>query len=70
VETFQSSIMAVESQPGDLLASCSARPAPPDEVMMDQLEFLLLHARNGRHPACPQCARLDRVGDVLLAPFL
>jgi hypothetical protein len=38
--------------------------------MMEQLEFLLLHARKGRHLACPECARLDRIGSVLLAPFL
>jgi hypothetical protein len=38
--------------------------------MMEQLEFLLLHARKGRHLACAECARLDRIGSVLLAPFL
>jgi hypothetical protein len=70
LETFQSLTTAVESQPAEQFAFCSARPAPPDEVMMDQLEFLLRHVRDGRHSECPQCARLDRVGYVLLAPFL
>lgn len=51
-------------------ATCYTQPAPADEVMMEQLEFLLLHARKGRHLACPECARLDRIGSVLLAPFL
>jgi hypothetical protein len=51
-------------------SSCYTQPAPADEVMMEQLEFLLLHARKGRHLACAECARLDRIGSVLLAPFL
>jgi hypothetical protein len=49
---------------------CYTEPAPADEVMMEQLEFLLQHVRHGRHAECPQCARLDRVGSILLAPFL
>jgi hypothetical protein len=51
-------------------ASPYTPPAPADEVMMEQLEFLLLHIRKGRHLACPECARLDRIGSILLAPFL
>jgi hypothetical protein len=44
-------------------------PAPQDEVMMEQLEYLLLHRRSGRHPKCRECARLEKIGAQLLAPF-
>ena len=70
METFQQSEPAIEAQPGARLASCYAQPAPTDEVMMEQLEFLLLHARHGRHAACSACVRLEQIGSVLLAPFL
>jgi len=44
-------------------------PAPHDEVMMEQLEYLLLHSRSGRHAHCSDCARLDKISRHLLAPF-
>ncbi len=50
--------------------SCYVQAAPQDEVMMEQLEFLLRHARQGRHVSCVDCTRLDRIGGVLMAPFL
>lgn len=59
----------VKTQPEIRPASRYTEPAPTDEVMMEQLEYLLLHVRNGRHPECVACARLDRIGAVLLAPF-
>jgi hypothetical protein len=70
MESIHPSETSMRAQPGARLASCYMQPAPADEVMMEQLEFLLLHARKGRHLACPECARLDRIGSVLLAPFL
>ncbi len=70
MESLQPSETSFEPRPAARLASCYAQPAPADEVMMEQLEFLLLHARKGRHLACSECARLDRIGSVLLAPFL
>jgi len=70
MESIYPSERFIESQPAIGQASRYTQPAPPDEVMMEQLEFLLLHARNGRHLACSECARLDRIGSVLLAPFL
>jgi hypothetical protein len=57
-------------QPGMRITSCYTEPAPADEVMLEQLEFLLLHSRKGRHLGCSECARLDRIGSVLLSPFL
>jgi len=44
-------------------------PAPHDEVMMEQLEYLLLHSRAGRHAQCTDCARLEKISRHLLAPF-
>lgn len=44
-------------------------PAPHDEVMMEQLEYLLLHSRAGRHAQCTDCARLEKITRHLLAPF-
>jgi hypothetical protein len=70
MESIHPSEKFTEAQPGVRRASCYTKPAPADEVMMEQLEFLLLHARKGRHLACAECARLDRIGSVLLAPFL
>jgi hypothetical protein len=70
VESIHPSESPIGSQPGARSASCYTPAAPTDEVMMEQLEYLLLHARKGRHLACAECARLDRIGSVLLAPFL
>jgi hypothetical protein len=44
-------------------------PAPQDEVMMEQLEYLLLHSREGRHKWCADCTRLKKISRHLLAPF-
>jgi hypothetical protein len=43
--------------------------APHDEVMMEQLEYLLRHRRSGRHAECMDCARLEKISRHLLAPF-
>ncbi len=59
-----------ENEPPRVRQSCYIEPAPTDEVMMEQLELLLLHSRGSRHLACPECARLDRIGAILLSPFL
>jgi hypothetical protein len=44
-------------------------PAPHDEVMMEQLEYLLLHSRLGVHAQCPDCRRLEKIRRHLLSPF-
>jgi hypothetical protein len=44
-------------------------PAPNDEVMMEQLEYLLLHSRAGQHQWCAECARLENISRHLLSPF-
>jgi len=44
-------------------------PAPHDEVMVEQLEYLLLHCRSGRHAQCADCARLEKISGQLLSPF-
>jgi len=44
-------------------------PAPHDEVMMEQLEYLLVHSRSGRHAECLDCVRLEKISSYLLAPF-
>ena len=61
---------AEKERPAVRQPSCYIEPAPSDEVMMEQLELLLLHSRKGRHVVCSQCARLDRIGAILLSPFL
>jgi hypothetical protein len=43
--------------------------APPNEVMMEQLEYLLLHTCSASHKPCADCARLRKVSRHLLAPF-
>jgi hypothetical protein len=44
-------------------------PAPHDEVMMEQLEYLLMHSRSGFHAQCADCQRLDSISRYLLGPF-
>lgn len=43
--------------------------APYDEVMMEQLEYLLMHCGSGRHARCSDCVRLETISRYLLAPF-
>jgi hypothetical protein len=43
--------------------------APHDEVMMEQLEYLLMHSRSGFHEQCADCKRLDNIYRYLLQPF-
>jgi hypothetical protein len=45
------------------------KAAPNDEVMMEQLGYLLLHGRSGPHAQCMDCARLEKVSRHLMAPF-
>jgi hypothetical protein len=49
--------------------SCYIEPAPVLDVMFDQLECLVAHAHGACSPGCPDCARLEQVQNVLLAPF-
>ncbi len=58
-----------ETRPTVSTGPSYTQPAPADEVMMEQLEYLLLHARTGHHLACAECARLERIGAMLLSPF-
>ena len=49
--------------------SCYINPASLVEVMFDQLAWLLEHASARCSPECPDCARLEKVKNLLLAPF-
>ena len=49
--------------------SCYIEPASLVEVMFDQLAWLLEHASASCPPECPHCARLEKVKNLLLAPF-
>ena len=63
------------TQPGpptglnDNSRSCYIEPASLVEVMFDQLAWLLEHASASCSPECPHCARLEKVKNLLLAPF-
>jgi hypothetical protein len=46
-----------------------AEPAPVAEVMREQFDFLLAHASDGCSDACPECARLRAVRELLCKPF-
>jgi hypothetical protein len=48
---------------------CYLESAPLDEVMFDQLEYLVTHAGRDCPPECPDCARLLQVRKWLLLPF-
>jgi hypothetical protein len=60
MESIHPSTSSGEAQPAARRSSCYAQPAPADEVVMKRHEFLLLHARKGRHLACAE-RRLDRI---------
>ena len=42
-------------------SSCYIDPASLEDVMFDQLEWLLEQASASCSPECPHCARLERV---------
>ena len=44
-------------------------PAPLVDVLFDQLEYLVSHARQGCLSGCPDCTRLEQVKKLLLMPF-
>jgi hypothetical protein len=63
-----------QPQPGEAAAAAESEfryidPAPHDEVMMEQLEYLLRHCRSGRHAQCADCIRLEKISRHLLSPF-
>ena len=49
--------------------SCYIEPASLEEVMFDQLAWLLEHASATCSPECPHCARLQKVKNLLCGPF-
>ena len=50
-------------------SSCYIDPASLEDVMFDQLEWLLEHASSGCARKCPHCLRLEQLKDLLLLPF-
>jgi hypothetical protein len=49
--------------------SCYIEPASLEEVMFDQLAWLLEHTSASCSPECPHCARLEKVKNLLFEPF-
>jgi|GEM_PF-1806564 hypothetical protein len=43
---------------------------PAADVLLDQLQYLAAHSVRGCPCGCADCARLARVTDLLLLPFL
>jgi hypothetical protein len=67
-------ILKPESETSDLSATPSEAwryvdPAPMDDVMFDQLEYLLTHQRGACRARCQDCLRLRHVERWLLRPF-
>lgn len=58
---------ATERHPG--VRGCYLTPSPLEDVLFEQLRYLISHA--GHHPSerCSDCDRLDRVLGPLLEPF-
>jgi hypothetical protein len=63
------------SQPAASQSNCYIATPPMNEVMFDQLEYLLAHsaerAKLGKQctPECMDCGRLQQVKNWLLMPF-
>ena len=49
--------------------SCYIEPASLEEVMFDQLAWLLEHTSATCSQECPHCARLQKVKNLLFGPF-
>ncbi len=49
--------------------NCYIEPAQAEEVMFEQLEWLLDHADGSCAAGCRECARLETVKRLLLQPF-
>jgi hypothetical protein len=48
---------------------CYVAPPCLADVLFEQLDYLVSHARQGCEPGCPICERLSRVLEPLLEPF-
>ena len=55
--------------PSPPIDRCAGEAAPMVDVLFDQLEYLVSHARQGCLSGCPDCARLEQVKKLLLIPF-
>jgi hypothetical protein len=53
----------------DISAGRYLEESPKDDVMMEQLEYLLRHVRTGCTGQCTVCVRLQKVSRYLLSPF-
>jgi len=62
-------VMPEKERPQDEKHSCYIAPASEEDVMFDQLEWLLGHADEHCGPGCPDCMRLESVKRLLLEPF-
>jgi hypothetical protein len=49
--------------------NCYIEPAEAEDVMFEQLEWLLDHADGSCPAGCRECARLETVKRLLLQPF-
>jgi hypothetical protein len=62
-------VMPENERPQDENHTCYLEPASEEDVMFDQLEWLLDHSAEPCAPGCPDCARLESVKRLLLEPF-
>ena len=51
------------------LGGCYVTPSPLEDVLFEQLRYLISHAGHRPSGHCPDCDRLDRVLGPLLEPF-
>jgi hypothetical protein len=59
----------VALQPSDDARKLYIEPAPPLDVMVEQLRYLAVHTEQSCSPKCAECVRLKRVKAWLLLPF-
>ena len=62
-------LLTLADPPSEGRPSRYIEPASVADVLFDQLTWLIEHANTSCPPGCPHCARLDRVKNLLLAPF-
>jgi hypothetical protein len=51
------------------VGGCYVTPPPLEDVLFEQLSYLVSHASQNCPPGCAICARLSRVLAPLLEPF-
>jgi len=57
------------AEQAQMAKTCYVATAPMEDVLFDQLQYLVTHSGRDCPPECLECGRLERVKHWLLLPF-